>query len=99
MEKSSLSLSTLNKVHPPSGDRHSGSTVPAFGPRNGGKKIESRTILRANATNPIIDQIRLGDSFANLNIACETDIHQRHLVVKNETITLVRMTLIMTNKI
>ena len=92
-------LQTLTKVHPPSGDRQSGSMVPAFGPRNGDKKIESRMISRANATSPIIDQIRLGDSFANLNIACEIDIHQRHLVVKNETITLVRMTLIMTNKI
>ena len=60
--------------------------MPAFGPRNGDKKIESRMISRANATSPIIDQIRLGDSFANLNIACEIDIHQGHLVVNNETI-------------
>ena len=55
-------------------------------------------ILRANATNPIIDKIRLGDSFANLNLQCEMYFLQWHLVVNNETIILLRMTLIMTNK-
>ena len=60
--------------------------MSAIYPRIGGKKYPFRRISRDNATSPIIDQIRLGDSFANLNIACETDIHQSHLVVNNETI-------------
>ena len=72
--------------------------MSAYGPRIGGKKIESRRISRDNATKPIIDKIRLGLDFANFNIQCEMYFQHCHLVVKKESIILVRMTLILNQK-